>query len=798
MNVEGRVRVYLARYYLWGIVLLAGCTGSVRSPNVTVISSIQSMLQQNSVTLISNATQTQNLCANSNSVVIQVALSSTTPFYCRDQSTLMDSVRLGPVCAGGVTIAPLTVDSQARSCSAPTLCGQAPTSSVNVAQRLDGTYVKQLTFSNLPWGCQGLIEASTDPSFPAGSTQTVTMQVLPPTCPYCSTSGSLTCNTCAAHGPNTQVVAGQVIPITCSPGPCAPCAYMGGTIPHGGTQPFYATSSVGCGQTCNATAQTVVCNNGSWVPNSYAAYSQTCREPPAASCPPPTVVQSAMRTLSSAVSSVKAAVNRSPIVLASTVATCASCQAGGCAACTTAGGTPGYLLYSQTTVPVGSTCSAYSQCEACAGGLFQGDPTYRYGSCTALSLPCTASSLGSSVGSGLTQNFFSNTPSGCTQVTLRCANGAWQTTAGIAVPQNTVDAYAQACAAPTDCVTQGGVTIRNGQSTYVFTNSTVPSTTSCYASGNYASLNCVSGTVAPSDPGPTFRYSSCAMATCLDPTDSAGTRKLTAGTTTSKYSIASADCSQTDPLAYCNANKVTITCGTNGGTATILPVTAVPTTFTNSSCTVPASCQQCSVTTTDTGLVQVGLNASVNLYAAASAQSCGSISATFTCTPGISGGVPTLVGSNGALRANYPFLVCASEGDEGTGGGTGGGTGNDSGPGAALKQRFGSGDGSGGPGGPCIDATTCQYKSSWANMPIAVRFKPCQLPWGKAEMEFYGSIIAFGGPGTVLAQGSSDTICVVKPDKCSNHRQSRTCHYPAWTGVSTYAYPNCIEKASCP
>ncbi|MCJ8276285.1 MAG: hypothetical protein HRT44_02450 [Bdellovibrionales bacterium] len=158
-------------------------------------------------------------------------------------------------------------------------------------------------------------------------------------------------------------------------------------------------------------------------------------------------------------------------------------------------------------------------------------------------------------------------------------------------------------------------------------------------------------------------------------------------------------------------------------------------------------------------------------------ETCTSLAAQFTCEEG---GKWTGA-ENGET---YPYVSCESESDSGTLGGTGGGTGNDDGPGAALKARFGLGDGGGG-GGPCIDGTKCRANITDAHF-SGYRKTTCPLPWGGGEVGHYGSIIAF------------DQKCVVKPGKCEKHRQSRTCAQNGLTGDSKYKFETCEEKASCP
>ncbi len=158
---------------------------------------------------------------------------------------------------------------------------------------------------------------------------------------------------------------------------------------------------------------------------------------------------------------------------------------------------------------------------------------------------------------------------------------------------------------------------------------------------------------------------------------------------------------------------------------------------------------------------------------------CESIGAKIKCN---NGGI----WSSDVNMLDYPFTSCTDFNDDGSGGGTGGGTGNDEGPGSAIKKRFGLSDGGGG-ADPwiCTNFANCRTNIIYVIMKTFPK-KPCVLPWGGGEIEFYGSISAF------------DTTCVVKPDKCSNHRIVRMCHYPQWSGSDSYRFPSCEEKDSCP
>tara|TARA_B110001454_G_scaffold219200_1_gene251789 strand:+ start:12674 stop:15088 length:2415 start_codon:yes stop_codon:yes gene_type:complete len=804
------VFIGVVRFYLLAFIIacLAGCTGKV-STESSVQNAVEAMAQQSSVTLISNSTQSQNKCETGNKIVVQVALSTVAKFYCRDKSKLMDSVKLGPVCDGGVTIKNLTVNRDVKDCHELTVCGRSHSSAVDITKRIDGTTVQRLTFENLPWGCEGHIEASSDPKFESGEIQSISMQILPPSCPFCEAFNGVSCNQCStASSGETMFVAGQIIPKTCT-GNCAQCKYpptgspsasfvsSSEMVAHAGIRPFYTSGNAICGQLCTQIQQIRVCNNGKWVPGDDTVLHTQCQEPAPSSCMTGNSVgffkgltrkfglNSGLQTMAAGGDGV----------------TCAQCSAGSCATCTTAGGSQGYKLYTQTSVPNGSSCDSVSQCQTCVDNLFQGNPAYKYGSCSVLAASCTQRLLNSPVASGSKQTFYNG--GSCDPIVLTCANGSWKDSNNAAVTQTTADSYSDQCVQSSDCVTKGGISILNNTNQYVFDTNLVDSTDNCYSTNHFRYIGCANGAVSPSDPGTSFKYKECKTKTCVDPRDPAKT--INAGVVVSYWAVGEATCSSLpDPATYCNNNKVTFTCAPTGGAAVISPANATGLAgYTYSACKVPPSCSACVVNKTDANNINVSIGSSTMLFKNKQSDLCQSVGKSFTCQSS-GNSSPKLVDSTGAgeKHEDYPYLNCSPTGggDEGSLGGTGGGNGNDNGPGSAIKKRFGATDGSGGAGLGCVDAVSCALQFSGASLPTKTNFTPCVLPWPSrvSEIEFYGTIVAFSSRRATIASGTNDTVCVTKPDLCSNHRQSRTCQYPTWTGAEEFKYPNCVEKASCP
>ena len=148
-------------------LIFCGCTGSVQNPTKKQ----QEILKATStgqISFVSNSTSKQKQCADSNQVVLQVSLPSYEPFYCRDKSTLISGINPGKVCSGGVTVKAVSPTQNIVNCDHITLCGISPTSSKVTGQRFDGAPIRELTFTNLPWGCLGEIEYSPDANLVKG------------------------------------------------------------------------------------------------------------------------------------------------------------------------------------------------------------------------------------------------------------------------------------------------------------------------------------------------------------------------------------------------------------------------------------------------------------------------------------------------------------------------------------------------------------------------------------------------------------------------------------------------------
>lgn len=288
--------------------------------------------------------------------------------------------------------------------------------------------------------------------------------------------------------------------------------------------------------------------------------------------------------------------------------------------------------------------------------------------------------------------------------------------------------------------------------------------TSC--DGVKATLTCGDNKVVTGGDPATFQYTRCEAKSCTCALPSGGS--ILNGTGFKVYAVDHASC---DNRTACEDNSFQLYCSSGA----ITPANYDPK-YQYSSCT-PALCS------CNANGVQIDFGNDVYFYKTATPPaetSCGSVAAKFKCYPG-----GEVVGYQNENLNDYKEIACLSATDQGDLGGTGGGTGNDEGPGSAIRNRKGLGDG-GGSSLPCIEGVTCTAsENQYVVLPTHNR-AACRLPWGMGEVEFFGSLVAF------------DRSCVASPGRCSDHRQIRTCNFLGWTGSPSFNVPSCQEKPSCP
>jgi hypothetical protein len=812
-----------------GALVLAACTTRATDRFQASLNNL-SLKNESVLTLVSNSTtQSQPMCAQSNQVVIEENLPAGQAIYCRDRSKLDGGFPTGPVCPGGVSILPFSIPANpSNSCSQLTLCGVAPASTQVVGQRTDGGKIVDLTFRNLPWGCDGEIDLSYDSGFTSDATMSLTLTVQPPPCPFCLSQFQTTCLACAQLGPNQTVVDGQIVDNSCAPN-CAACPVLNNTNPplppgtppfppvaHGQAMLYYQSPTGTCGHKCAQESAERVCNNGLWKGDPSYTYPMCIDTPCPCTLPgnpvtfshgsSTTIYQSASPACGIACASqslqitcndgtwvsgspatpVSAATfQQYPAVNGCTKRVC-PCPRPGRATVPDGGSLPVYL---QSAAACGQTCTAGAvSCKA--GVLSATDPTfltYPYDSCTPSNCSCTINLPTGpiTVKSGKTQTFYQYTqntyavPDACInasyQVTIMCVNGVIEP-AGVNLtpfPYTACTTNGLSCSF-TDAAGKQ-VSLNTGQSAMVTLNPTPACGTAC----QNLSVMCNNG-VLMSGGSPISQQTlagyynqTCTQTQCAGCTTPWGLSVIS-GAQVTAFAIRNATCAA--PNACTTApNFQTSTCN-NGTFQPALNATGFP----YATC-APAVCY-CSYAG-----IQVSITPPQNTLTVYSTQSppagesCNSFSAVATCNPDTTW--------SGVNFSQYPYTTCSDDDDQGSGGGTGGGTGDDQGPGSGIKNRMGLGDGGGGGGGPCLDFEACRLNRTDIGV-AAFTKEGCVLPWGGGEVEFYATIPAF------TAQ------CVVSPDHCSNHRVGITCQFPSWTTGSQSAtsslYPSCVEKAVCP
>lgn len=465
---------------------LMACTGSVTNSVLQQAATLMSF-NQGQISLVSNSTGGEAQCAASNTVVLQTSIPANQTFYCRDQSQLMSAVTAGQVCPGGVTINPLSVSSAVVNCSNLTICGVPPTSTTTLSQRVDGAPVQQLSFKNLPWGCEASLQYSTDPSFPAASTTTISLQVIPPTCPFCQSSNSSTCLSCAPLGANQKVVDGQVVATSCgSSGTCSPCSVqtLSGTVsvPHGQGYTFYSAPQNTCPGHCSGLSQVRVCNNGLFAGDPQYTFPQ-CTD---AQC---------------------------------------GCQLPGSGAIFNSGKT--YPLYTTSTPQCPAMCSGFRLNASCLDGTWEdasGNPLTsaqlsQYGSISCQDPNCSCSVGQLSIPFGTSNQPVFNVASVSCGDTCAAHQGAVTCTAQgqlTATDPSFLSYKFSQCTPPVcGCNLPWGGTLANGSTTpaYSLAAATCASPNACQAAANFVSITCTAGKLSAFD-ATTYKYGSCKPAVC--------------------------------------------------------------------------------------------------------------------------------------------------------------------------------------------------------------------------------------------------------------------------------------------
>lgn len=225
------------------------------------------------VSLYENSSTLQETCTKSNRLVLLMDSSVYSRGTCRDFSELIPNVKLGTTCQSGIVVSDFDVSQEAKSCSALTLCGKAP----SVVTREASGKLK-MTFNNLPWGCRVNLSIFDSAADDASSIANFSADIKVPACRWCSSSNSYTCGSCAdpqcLSPSNTPYSIGQYRTEACPTG-------------YSGSGPTYVCQTGGVwgitqGGTCAAPAPTPTPQQS--VTCSYSGQSYSVGESRSGSC----------------------------------------------------------------------------------------------------------------------------------------------------------------------------------------------------------------------------------------------------------------------------------------------------------------------------------------------------------------------------------------------------------------------------------------------------------------------------------------------------------------------------------
>jgi hypothetical protein len=155
-----------------------------------------------SISILSNSTQgTQRTCTQNNTFKFLVVQSKNSKILCRDKSALGSGFTLGPVCPGGVEVRSVTTSPTPVVCEELVICGKTATSRKTLSSANSTQDVYELTFDQLPWGCQVNIDYGSAELLQSTETGIVIpslkdISVTPPECNRCK-SAAYTCLACA-------------------------------------------------------------------------------------------------------------------------------------------------------------------------------------------------------------------------------------------------------------------------------------------------------------------------------------------------------------------------------------------------------------------------------------------------------------------------------------------------------------------------------------------------------------------------------------------------------------------------
>lgn len=131
-----------------------------------------------------------------NGLRVLATLNQSEPLKCRDNTRRNPNLTIGAACPGGLPISDVTAARTWVDCTDVQLCGKSPKAKINLASH-PLARMTQLEFSDLPWGCVGDLEwAPSDQTGDPKAIQKISVDFSPPPCPFCTTTGTRTCEVC--------------------------------------------------------------------------------------------------------------------------------------------------------------------------------------------------------------------------------------------------------------------------------------------------------------------------------------------------------------------------------------------------------------------------------------------------------------------------------------------------------------------------------------------------------------------------------------------------------------------------
>lgn len=311
------------------LLFIAACDSKlVTQEDQDIVSELKSLEDPDSgFELIENSNiKSQISCNPTNSIKFVSIQNQKDKILCKESSDLDKTLKLGPICPGGVEIKNISSRTEWVPCETLSVCG-VPASSVIDLRSAPEAQLKQIQFANLPWGCKSEIllrKASSEEVI-----NKINIDIKVPLCPTCKVNNSQTCEICGddktppvitdiftesfqcnsirvlifAEDDNAGIAekgysfdggktwqsesfkdikglelsvpsqsywvrdrAGNITkyskPVSATSSPC-PCATpWGETIAHGQSRVSFKTATVSCTTTCDANSSVRVCNNG--------------------------------------------------------------------------------------------------------------------------------------------------------------------------------------------------------------------------------------------------------------------------------------------------------------------------------------------------------------------------------------------------------------------------------------------------------------------------------------------------------------------------------------------------------